>query len=124
MAAAGKASLGLHAALREARQRNGLKHADYGRYRQYSTRRPRRLRKALKFSNGKGKYVGRELTPDLPTAEEPRFLLLPLLQSERAWGHAMQIKQDGAARAAGELEALCTTCADAKTELEALCTTC
>ena len=51
MAAAGKASLGLHAALREARQRNGLKHADYGRYRQYSTRRLRRLRKALKFSN-------------------------------------------------------------------------
>ena len=46
----GKASLGLHAALREARERNGLKHADYGRYRQYGTRRLRRLRKALKFT--------------------------------------------------------------------------
>jgi signal recognition particle subunit SRP68 len=53
------------------------------------------LYKSLKFShapNKKGAYEGRELTAEEIT--EGRHFMLPLMNAERAWAHAMEIKKE------------------------------
>ncbi|XP_071952925.1 signal recognition particle subunit SRP68-like isoform X2 [Antedon mediterranea] len=79
--------------LKETQQQHGLRHGDYQRYRGYCSRRLRRMRKSLKFLQGKrNKFIKREITEEIVT--DVRFLYLPLIHSERAWGHAMQLKQE------------------------------
>ncbi|XP_033097462.1 signal recognition particle subunit SRP68-like [Anneissia japonica] len=81
--------------LKETQQQHGLRHGDYQRYRGYCSRRLRRMRKSLKFlqgRRGKPKFVKREITEEIIT--DVRFLYLPLIHAERAWGHAMQLKQE------------------------------
>lgn len=41
--------------IKTSQMQNGLRHGDYMRYRQYCTRRLRRIRKSIKFTHGKGK---------------------------------------------------------------------
>ncbi|CAH0475639.1 unnamed protein product [Peronospora belbahrii] len=79
--------------VKAAQLQNGLRHRDFQRYRQYCTRRLRRIRKSVKFMHGKGKqYVNKKV--DIETATENRLLYLPLYNAERAWGFAMQLKED------------------------------
>ncbi|OWZ05241.1 Signal recognition particle, partial [Phytophthora megakarya] len=129
--------------VKAAQLQNGLRHRDFQRYRQYCTRRLRRIRKSVKFTHGKGKqFVNKKV--DAETATENRLLYLPLYNAERAWGYAMQLKEDdnldksengddansrikfhlnGRLRKAAEwsqkLAEICATRADARTSLEA-----
>lgn len=86
--------------IRDAQQKHGLRHGDYQRYRGYCSRRLRRLRKSLHWVQGSSKhrYVGRPVTAEAlqnATASDGlRLLLLPLVQCERAWAHAMQLRQE------------------------------
>ncbi|KAL3658051.1 hypothetical protein V7S43_016895 [Phytophthora oleae] len=79
--------------VKAAQLQNGLRHRDFQRYRQYCTRRLRRIRKSVKFTHGKGKqFINKKV--DVETATENRLLYLPLYNAERAWGYAMQLKED------------------------------
>ncbi|KAK1929138.1 Signal recognition particle subunit SRP68 [Phytophthora citrophthora] len=79
--------------VKAAQLQNGLRHRDFQRYRQYCTRRLRRIRKSVKFTHGKGKqFINKKV--DAETATENRLLYLPLYNAERAWGYAMQLKED------------------------------
>ncbi|TMW69576.1 hypothetical protein Poli38472_001732 [Pythium oligandrum] len=129
--------------VKAAQLQNGLRHRDFQRYRQYCTRRLRRLRKSSKFTHGKGKaFVNKKV--DAETATDARLLYLPLYNAERAWSYAMQLKEDdntekmelgddansrikfhltGRLRKAAEwsqrLVEICAARADARTSLEA-----
>uniref|UniRef100_UPI00358E9AD2 signal recognition particle subunit SRP68-like isoform X1 n=1 Tax=Myxine glutinosa TaxID=7769 RepID=UPI00358E9AD2 len=121
--------------IKGSQQQHGLRHGDYQRYRGYCARRLRRLRKSLNFKMGnRHKFVGRKVSPDMLV--DPRFLLLALVNAERAWSYAMQLKQEAnteprkrfhltsrlrkAVKHALELERLCESeRVDARTKLEA-----
>lgn len=121
------------------RAAHGLKHGDYLRYRRYCTRRLARLRAATQLSNKTPSNPPR-YAPSPPTKDavqsNPRSLSIPLILSERAWAHAMDVKTQqpaGPARArkvilgklrrasrhAIELASLCKIVGDEDTILEA-----
>ncbi|KAA0161262.1 hypothetical protein FNF31_03875 [Cafeteria roenbergensis] len=141
-----RVSLAIIESVRTAQVENGLRHSDFGGYRQYCTRRLRRVRtlRHVKLAHSRGKnnhaFVPRTLRAEAVTSAE--HLLVPLFNAERAWAHAMELKQrvdevvsrgEGSVRphhhrmrrlrkAAGwaeELKTLCAACADARTALEA-----
>nr|XP_026488420.1 signal recognition particle subunit SRP68 [Vanessa tameamea] len=90
-------SLEIFRIIKDAQQQHGLRHGDYQRYRGYCSRRIRRLRKVLKIPQGDRRhYRRRDVTATHLTATnaENRLLCVPLLQAERAWAHAMQLRQE------------------------------
>uniref|UniRef100_A0A4W6EZ71 Signal recognition particle subunit SRP68 n=1 Tax=Lates calcarifer TaxID=8187 RepID=A0A4W6EZ71_LATCA len=117
--------------IKESQQQHGLRHGDYQRYRGYCSRRLRRLRKTLGFKMGnRHKITTYTQTVCL------MYLLLVLMEAERAWSYAMQLKQEAnteprkrfhllarlrkAAKHSEKLEKLCESPrVDAKTKLEA-----
>uniref|UniRef100_A0A8C4HYS5 Signal recognition particle subunit SRP68 n=1 Tax=Dicentrarchus labrax TaxID=13489 RepID=A0A8C4HYS5_DICLA len=121
--------------IKESQQQHGLRHGDYQRYRGYCSRRLRRLRKTLGFKMGnRHKYIGKKITVEI--VSDSRYLLLVLMEAERAWSYAMQLKQEAnteprkrfhlmarlrkAAKHSEKLEKLCESPrVDAKTKLEA-----
>ncbi|XP_065846752.1 signal recognition particle subunit SRP68-like [Oscarella lobularis] len=121
--------------IKEAQGQHGLRHGDYQRYRQYCSRRLRRVRKSLSFVHGsRHRFHQKKLTIDVIT--DSKFLLLPLMNSERAWAYAMQLRQQAntesrkrfhmvrrlkkAAKHARALSQLCEAdICDARTKLEA-----
>ncbi|XP_037545915.1 signal recognition particle subunit SRP68 [Nematolebias whitei] len=121
--------------IKESQQQHGLRHGDYQRYRGYCSRRLRRLRKTLGFKMGnRHKFVGKKITVEM--ISDSRYLLLVLMEAERAWSYAMQLKQEAnteprkrfhllarlrkAAKHSEKLEKLCESPrVDAKTKLEA-----
>uniref|UniRef100_A0A2L2Y0W4 Signal recognition particle subunit SRP68 n=1 Tax=Parasteatoda tepidariorum TaxID=114398 RepID=A0A2L2Y0W4_PARTP len=121
--------------IKEAQQQHGLRHGDYQRYRSYCSRKLGRIRKALHFIQiSKHKFQGKKVTEEVLT--DVRFLYIPLMMAERAWGYAMQLKQEAnteprkkfhlvsrlqkAAKIATDLEVLCESSkCDARTKLEA-----
>ncbi|KAG8321417.1 signal recognition particle subunit srp68 [Homalodisca vitripennis] len=121
--------------IKDAQQQHGLRHSDYQRYRGYCTRRIRRLRKVLHILQGdKRNFKRRDVTEE--KLKDERYLLIPLMLAERAWSHAMQLRQEAnteprkrfrlvhrlrkATVYALQLQKLCETdkC-DARTKLEA-----
>ncbi|XP_067044030.1 signal recognition particle subunit SRP68-like [Acropora muricata] len=77
--------------IKDAQGQHGLRHGDYQRYRQYCQRRLRRLYKTMHFQHGsrhafKAKKVSQDLLKDV------RYLHIPLMDAERAWSHAMELK--------------------------------
>ncbi|KAM4604042.1 signal recognition particle subunit SRP68 [Polymixia lowei] len=121
--------------IKDSQQQHGLRHGDYQRYRGYCSRRLRRLRKTLGFKMGnRHKFTGKKVTVEL--LSDNRYLLLVLMEAERAWSYAMQLKQEAnteprkrfhllarlrkAAKHGERLEKLCESHrVDAKTKLEA-----
>ncbi|XP_068177425.1 signal recognition particle subunit SRP68 [Antennarius striatus] len=121
--------------IKESQQQHGLRHGDYHRYKNYCTRRLRRLRKALGFKLGnRHKFIGKKITVE--TVTDSRYLLMVVMEAERAWSYAMQLKQEAnteprkrfhvisrlrkAAKHSEKLEKLCESPkVDAKTKLEA-----
>ncbi|XP_034045228.1 signal recognition particle subunit SRP68 [Thalassophryne amazonica] len=121
--------------IKESQQQHGLRHGDYQRYRGYCSRRLRRLRKTLGFKMGnRHKYIGKKISVEV--LSDSRFLLMVLMEAERAWSYAMQLKQEAnteprkrfhlmarlrkAAKHSEKLEKLCESPrVDAKTKLEA-----
>ncbi|XP_063824826.1 signal recognition particle subunit SRP68 [Ostrinia nubilalis] len=90
-------SLEIFRITKDAQQQHGLRHGDYQRYRGYCSRRIRRLRKVLKIPQGDRRhYRRRDVTTTHLSASgaENRLLCVPLLQAERAWAHAMQLRQE------------------------------
>ena len=129
----------LHLA-KTSQMKNGLRHQDYRRYRQYCTRRLRRIRKnnqiRFMYANPKGRdYEFHEVQPE--DVKDARFIIIPLMMAERAWSYAMELKQDNendefprkyfhmkrrltkAARWSSTLKKLCAVVGDARTALEA-----
>ncbi len=88
-------SLNVHEIVAEQQQLHGLRpDNDYKAYRQYITRRLERIRHGAGFKFGKGRaFVARPLTAADVRSNRGLFLL-PLLEAERAWSYAMEIKQD------------------------------
>lgn len=76
----------------ENQRQHGLRHNDYLRYRQYCTRRIRRLRKALSYTQGKHRFSKKPVTLE-KVLTDSRFLHLSLMEAERAWACAMHDKQ-------------------------------
>uniref|UniRef100_A0A3B4DEX2 Signal recognition particle subunit SRP68 n=1 Tax=Pygocentrus nattereri TaxID=42514 RepID=A0A3B4DEX2_PYGNA len=121
--------------IKDSQQQHGLRHGDYQRYRGYCSRRLRRLRKTLGFKMGnRYKYSGKKVTVEM--VRDNRYLLLVVMEAERAWSYAMQLKQEAnteprkrfhlmarlrkAAKHGEQLERLCESPrVDAKTKLEA-----
>ncbi|XP_067006030.1 signal recognition particle subunit SRP68 [Anabrus simplex] len=79
--------------IKEAQQQHGLRHGDYQRYRGYCTRRIRRLRKVLHITQGDKRHFKRKDITETMVKDE-RFLYIPLMMAERAWGYAMQLRQE------------------------------
>lgn len=133
--------------VKECQSQHGLKHGDYQRYRQYCSRRLRRIRRSLSFVQSTGKtratfqqkLVTNQLVMDASkTKKDPvRYLLIPLMSAERSWAHANQLKQEAnteprkkfhlvrrykkAVKYALSLQAICISSpkCDARTKLEA-----
>ncbi|XP_069808817.1 signal recognition particle subunit SRP68 [Dendropsophus ebraccatus] len=121
--------------IKESQQQHGMRHGDFQRYRGYCSRRLRRLRKTLSFKMGnRHKFTGKKVTVDM--LSDNRYLLLILMDAERAWSYAMQLKMEAnteprkrfhllsrlrkAVKHGEELERLCESDrVDAKTKLEA-----
>uniref|UniRef100_A0AAY4A8Q3 Signal recognition particle subunit SRP68 n=1 Tax=Denticeps clupeoides TaxID=299321 RepID=A0AAY4A8Q3_9TELE len=134
-AADGGLSLEILQIIKDSQQQHGLRHGDYQRYRGYCSRRLRRLRKTLGFKMGnRHKFTGKKVTVEI--LSDSRYLLLVVMEAERAWSYAMQLKQEANTeprkrfhlmsrlRKAGKhgehLERLCESHrVDAKTTLEA-----
>lgn len=121
--------------IHECQQQHGLRHSDYQRYRGYCTRRIQRLRKTLHFPQGDKRHFKRRDVTENHLKDE-RFLLIPLMMAERAWGYAMQLRQEAnteprkkfhlvaklrkAVKYAEQLETLCQSeLCDARSKLEA-----
>ncbi|XP_063816631.1 signal recognition particle subunit SRP68 [Pseudophryne corroboree] len=121
--------------IKESQQQHGMRHGDFQRYRGYCSRRLRRLRKTLSFKMGnRHKFTGKKVTAEM--LSDNRYLLLILMDAERAWSYAMQLKMEAnteprkrfhllsrlrkAVKHGEELERLCDSDrVDAKTKLEA-----
>uniref|UniRef100_A0A1B6CIN9 Signal recognition particle subunit SRP68 n=1 Tax=Clastoptera arizonana TaxID=38151 RepID=A0A1B6CIN9_9HEMI len=79
--------------IKDAQQQHGLRHGDYQRYRGYCTRRIRRLRKVLHITQGDKRHFKRRDVTENHLKDE-KYLYIPLMLAERAWGHAMQLRQE------------------------------
>lgn len=127
-------SLEVFNVIKSSQAQHGLRHGDYVRYRQYCSRRLHRVRKAVGFLHGKGRYVKKQLEPRM--VKDSRFLLIPLYCAERAWAFAMALKREDvvaqprlrfrllhrlskAAQWATGLAKLCAIRGDKRTALEA-----
>ncbi|KAL4457793.1 hypothetical protein ABPG75_012658 [Micractinium tetrahymenae] len=128
-------SLPVLAIVKDAQSLHGLKHSDYQRYRQYCSRRLRRIYKSVRFLHGRGRYQKKKIEPE--GVKDVRHLHIPLVQAERAWAYAMDLKSQleqeqvaakrqhlvrrlsKAASHAAELVALTAARCDARTQLEA-----
>lgn len=91
--------------IKEAQSQHGLKHGDFHRYRGYCARRLRRIRKSLGYSQSSGArhrstFVKKKVTSDLvanavKSKKDPiRYLYIPLMDAERCWAYAMDLKQE------------------------------
>ncbi|KAI4894849.1 hypothetical protein NFI96_018294, partial [Prochilodus magdalenae] len=152
----GGLSLEILQIIKDSQQQHGLRHGDYQRYRGYCSRRLRRLRKTLGFKMGnRHKFTGKKVTVEMVSDNRGytwdkqipsvwgsangkgfTYLLLVVMEAERAWSYAMQLKQEAnteprkrfhlmarlrkAAKHGEQLEKLCESQrVDAKTKLEA-----
>lgn len=128
-------SLDILVTMNMAQNQNGLRHSDYQRYRQYCTRRIRRVRKSVGLANGKSGWKPKDLLQN-NRIKDSRVLSIPLWCAERAWGYAMQLKNDmvdeqdrkrfhllkrfsRAAQHSQQLVDICAKAADQRTQLEA-----
>ncbi len=87
-----KYALSVYSLLKTTQGQHGLKHGDFLRYRKYTSRRLLRLYKSLKHHHGKKEFVKPELLPE--HVKEERHFLIPLMQAERSWAQAMEIKKE------------------------------
>ncbi|CAK9067855.1 Brefeldin A-inhibited guanine nucleotide-exchange protein 2 (Brefeldin A-inhibited GEP 2) (ADP-ribosylation factor guanine nucleotide-exchange factor 2) [Durusdinium trenchii] len=105
-------------------------------YRQYCSRRLRRLYFALRFKHGKNRFKQASFPENF---DDPKWIFIPLVQTERAWAFGVQLKADNAAAAAfnarwrhhserkfakacqyaQHLESVCKVHCDQRTQLEA-----
>ncbi|KAF6032509.1 Srp68 [Bugula neritina] len=79
--------------IKESQLQHGLRHEDYQRYRSYCSRRLRRIRKCVNLVQGvRQRFVQKRLAADQVT--DVRCLYIPLVEAERCWSYAMQLKRE------------------------------
>ncbi len=86
--------------VKSAQNQNGLRHNDYGRYHHYCIRKLHRMRKSLKFTQGKKQYVKKMVTAE-EAKKNHKFIHLQVFKCEANWAYAMQQKQIITQAAAG-----------------------
>ncbi|KAI9356241.1 hypothetical protein DFJ73DRAFT_823537 [Zopfochytrium polystomum] len=81
----------------DSRNQHGLRHQDYQRYRQYCTRKIKRVRSVVGLTQGekKKKFLKKPITSE--SVKSSRHLEIVLYEAERAWSYAMQLKAESAA---------------------------
>ena len=84
--------------IKVAQSQHGMRHASYNNYRNYCSRKIRRVKHALNFKNHKmekkkEKYIKREMTANHYKVKQ-EYLMIPLFSAERAWAHAMEMKEN------------------------------
>jgi tetratricopeptide (TPR) repeat protein len=84
--------------VRGLRNDHGLLHGNYLAYRRFCTRRLHRMRKVTKTTLGRGKYAAAKAISKEAVEKDPRLVLVTLMQAERAWAHAMQLRDDADAQ--------------------------
>jgi uncharacterized Rmd1/YagE family protein len=78
--------------VKSAQNQNGLRHNDYGRYHKYCVRKIYRLRRALKFTQGKKQYVQKLVSAE-EASKNNKYLHILVFKCEAHWAYAMQMKQ-------------------------------
>lgn len=78
--------------VKSAQNQNGLRHNDYGRYHHYCTRKLHRMRKSLKFTQGRKQFVAKKVTAE-EAKGNAKFIQLQVFKCEANWAYAMQQKQ-------------------------------
>ena len=75
--------------VKSAQNQNGLRHNDYGRYHHYCTRKLHRMRKSLKFTQGRKQFVAKKVTAEEAKGNS-KFIQLQVFKCEANWAYAMQ----------------------------------
>ena len=75
--------------VKSAQNQNGLRHNDYGRYHHYCTRKLHRMRKSLKFTQGRKQFVAKKVTAE-EAKGNAKFIQLQVFKCEANWAYAMQ----------------------------------
>ena len=78
--------------VKSAQNQNGLRHNDYARYHHYCIRKLHRMRKSLKFTNGRKQYTKKQVTSEEATKNH-KFIHLLVFKCEANWAYAMQQRQ-------------------------------
>ena len=91
----GSVSLDLLKEVKEMQLQHGLRSDDFGRYHKYITRRLHTLRGQLNLSNDKKKFLNKHVTVHI--ANDPRHVMMLVLEVERAWASAEADKAQMAA---------------------------
>uniref|UniRef100_A0A7S3ZB70 Signal recognition particle subunit SRP68 n=1 Tax=Lotharella globosa TaxID=91324 RepID=A0A7S3ZB70_9EUKA len=90
----GRLTLAVLTTIKDSQSQYGLRHDDYTRYRQYCARRLRRVRKSEKFLHGRQNFRKKKL--ESKHVKNEKLLSIPLLNAERAWSYAMELKKESA----------------------------
>lgn len=85
-------SMDVLAIITEERNMHGLRHQDYQRYRQYCSRKIRRLRTVMDVRQGKKRFNKKEIKIEM--VNNVKHLYIFLFSAERAWSYAMQLKTE------------------------------
>lgn len=90
--------------VKSAQNQNGLRHNDYGRYHHYCIRKLHRMRKSLKFTQGRKQFVKKQVTAE-EAKKNHKFVQLLVFKCEANWAYAMQQRQIITQAGAGGKEA-------------------
>jgi RNA-binding signal recognition particle 68 len=74
--------------VKSAQNQNGLRHNDYGRYHHYCIRKLHRMRKSLKFMQGRKQFVQKRVTAEEAKSNH-KFIHLQVFKCEANWAYAM-----------------------------------
>jgi signal recognition particle subunit SRP68 len=77
--------------VKSAQNQNGLRHNDYARYHHYCIRKLHRMRKSLKFTQGRKQYVKKVVTAE-EAQKNQKFIHLQVFKCEANWAYAMNQK--------------------------------
>ncbi|CDW82493.1 signal recognition particle 68 kda protein [Stylonychia lemnae] len=78
--------------VKSSQNQNGLRHNDYGRYHKYCIRKIYRIRKSLKFTQGRKQFNKKDVTAS-EASKDHKYLHLLIFKCEASWAYAMQMKQ-------------------------------
>jgi signal recognition particle subunit SRP68 len=78
--------------VKSSQNQNGLRHNDYGRYHHYCIRKLHRMRKSLKFTQGRKQFVKRQVTAE-EVSKNHKYVHVLVFKCEANWAYAMQQRQ-------------------------------
>lgn len=75
--------------VKSAQNQNGLRHNDYARYHHYCIRKLHRMRKSLKFTQGRKKFEKKTVSAT-EVSKNHKFVHLLVFKCEANWAYAMK----------------------------------